>query len=127
MQRQEDLGVLLAQALQGDHLAPDGGHPRHDPELQALPDHVRADLLGAREQHRGHVRGLLGQTAVAGLDDAGLLLCDGRGGLPEVAGVVHRDRRTTATVASATLVASQVPPMPTSTTATSTGASANAA
>ena len=34
---------------------------------------------------------------------------------------------TTATCASATLVASQVPPMPTSTTATSTGASANAA
>ena len=35
--------------------------------------------------------------------------------------------RITATVASATLVASQEPPMPTSTTATSTGASANAA
>ena len=34
---------------------------------------------------------------------------------------------TTATCPSATLVASQVPPMPTSTTATSTGASANAA
>ena len=34
---------------------------------------------------------------------------------------------TTATCASATLVASHVPPMPTSTTATSTGASANAA
>jgi hypothetical protein len=33
----------------------------------------------------------------------------------------------TPTVASATLVASQVPPMPTSTTAASTGASANAA
>ena len=33
----------------------------------------------------------------------------------------------TATVASATLVESQVPPMPISTTATSTGASANAA
>ena len=34
---------------------------------------------------------------------------------------------TTATCPSATLVASQVPPSPTSTTATSTGASANAA
>ncbi len=34
---------------------------------------------------------------------------------------------TTATAASMTFVASQVPPMPTSTTATSTGASANAA
>ena len=34
---------------------------------------------------------------------------------------------TTATVPSATLVASQAPPMPDSTTATSTGASANAA
>ena len=35
--------------------------------------------------------------------------------------------RITATVASATLVASQEPPMPTSTTAASTGAFANAA
>lgn len=34
---------------------------------------------------------------------------------------------TTATPASMTLVASQLPPMPTSTTATSTGASAKAA
>lgn len=34
---------------------------------------------------------------------------------------------TTATVESMTFVASQVPPMPTSTTATSTGASAKAA
>ncbi len=34
---------------------------------------------------------------------------------------------TTETVASATLVASQVPPRPTSSTATSTGVSANAA
>ena len=49
-------------------------------------------------------------------------------GVAEVPLVVQADRRDDRDrAASMTLVASQVPPMPTSTTATSTGASAKAA
>ena len=80
-------------------------------------------------QHRGDLGRLLGEHGDrAGLDDPGLLDRDARpASSPRYCAWSTAIGRTTATVASATFVASQVPPMPTSTTAASTGASAKAA
>ena len=56
VQRQEHLVVPRAQPLQGHHLATHRGHPRDDPELQALPRHGRADLGRLPQQHLGRLR-----------------------------------------------------------------------
>ena len=130
VQRQEHLVVPRAQALQGHHLAADrrapGTRPRtrcprgprwHRPRRRCRSS-TSADLGRLLGDHRDR----------AGLDDAGLL----DGDLPRACrrGRTRGRRRSAAPRrprASATLVASQTPPMPTSTTATSTGASANAA
>ena len=50
VQRQEDVVVPAAQALEREHLPADGGHPRHDAELHALTGDGGADLGGALDQ-----------------------------------------------------------------------------
>ena len=52
VQRQEDVVVPAAQALEREHLAADRGHPRHDAELHALAGDGGADLGRALDQQR---------------------------------------------------------------------------
>src|ERR1700722_16099798 len=128
VQRQEDIGVHPAKALQLQHLPADGDLSAQHRELGVLPGDrgIGANSLGHKHFHRlGHLLGddRDGVRCTVGRlgDDAGFLTGDPGDVLAEVFGVM------TATGASITLVASQRPPIPTSTTATSTGASANAA
>ena len=128
VQRQEQLVVRPGQPLQAQHLPADGDRAGQHPELGTLPGHGRADLDRAPDQHlRGLV--LLGRQHGdrVRLDDPGLLPGDLAQRVAEVGHVVQPDRRHHDDRPSATLVESQVPPIPTSMTATSTGASAKAA
>ena len=111
-----------------DPLAADGQLAADHAELQALPGDRGADLGRAAEQDlRGGGRLLGDDRDGAGLDDAGLLGGDLLDRVAELATWSMEIGVITATAPSATLVLSHVPPMPTSMTATSTGASAKVA
>ncbi len=98
---------------------PTAGTRDDDAELDALADHGGADLGGARAAAPRRPRALLGEHGDrAGLDDPGLL--DGDLARACRRGTARGRRRPAAPrppSASATLVASHEPPMPTSTTA----------
>ncbi len=138
-QRQVDLGVLPAQALDADLLPADGDPALEQAELGALAATVASTSTARRTSASRAPAGCVGEHR----DDVGPGTPSSVGGaglmMPafSVAMVATSGPRysawssdtgvTTATRASATFVASQVPPMPTSTTATSTGVSAKAA
>ena len=92
-QRQEDLLVLAAQALQAHLLPADGDPPLQHAELGALAGDDGLHLDGPAHQGVERARLLVGQHGDrVGLDDPGLLAGD-RGDVgPEVLGVVERDR-----------------------------------
>ena len=78
-QRQEDLLVLAAQALQPHLLAADGDPPLEHAELGALAGDDRLDLDRAAHQRVERARLLVGEDRDrVGLDDPGLLPRDGR-------------------------------------------------
>ncbi len=129
VQRQEQVGVLPRHALHG-HLLPAERHAAaHHAELRALAGDGGAALDRAAQQHLGRLGGLVGHHDVAALgEDAGLLLGD----LAPPSRPASRCGRAR----------SAAPPRPwrrrrwwrprcrrgpTSSTATSTGVSANAA
>ena len=126
-QRQEDLLVLPPRpcsrpADRRRRPAAPGRRTRCPPARRRLELHRAAD------QRVGRARLLVGQDRDrVGLDDPGLLARDGRDVGPRYSAWSSATGVTTATRASATLVASHMPPMPTSITATSTGASAKSA
>ena len=129
VQRQEDLLVAGRARPAASSSWPPTAGTRATTPISTPSRTTSAPTSRPSQQHLARLGALLGQHHdAAGLDDAGLLLGDRPGSVAEVA---RRGRRPPAgsppRSASTTLVASQVPPMPTSTTATSTGASANAA
>ena len=122
VERQEDVVVRAREALERDDLAADGGRAGDDAELHALAGHGRADLGGPLEQHGGDLGGLLGEHGDrAGLDDPGLLDRDRGRVVAEVLLVVDRDRQHDGDVGVDHVGRVPAPPIPTSTTATSTG------
>ena len=128
-QRQVHVAVDAAQPLQHELLAAEGDLAGEHAELESLAGHGRADERGALQQDlRGARPGCCAITAVA----PGLMMPDFSVAISSMVSPSHcmwsiAIGVITATAPSATLVASQRPPMPTSMTATSTGASANAA
>ena len=89
-QRQEDLLVLPAQALQAHLLAADGDPPLQHAELGALPRDDRLDLDRPADQRVERAGLLVGQHRDrVRLDDPGLLAGDGGHVGAEVLGVVH--------------------------------------
>jgi hypothetical protein len=126
VQRQVDVVVAAGQPLQGQQLAADRGGPGDDPELEPSRATVAPTSAQRQQQHLGRLALLLGQDdRRSGEDDPGLLRGElGQRGA-EQRHVVEPTGSTTAVPACTTLVASQAPPRPTSSTATSTGASAN--
>ena len=90
-QRQEDLLVLAAQALQPHLLPADGDPPLEDAELGALPRDDGLDLDRPPDQRVERAGLLVGEHRDGvGLDDPGLLPRDRRDVRPEVLGVVER-------------------------------------
>ena len=99
VQRQEDIGVHPAKALQLQHLPADGDLPAQHRELGVLPGDrgIGANSLGHKHFHRlGHllgddrdgVRRTVGRLG----DDAGFLTGDPRDVLAEVFDVIDADR-----------------------------------
>ena len=129
VQRQEDLVVHAAEALQGEHLPADRDRPAQHAELAALAGDGRADLGAAlQERPRGLLRPGRREITVAPVwmmpalaSAMSSIVSPSHSVWSSPIGVI------TQTPAWSTLVASSAPPRPTSTTATSTGASANAA
>ena len=126
-QRQEDLLVLAAQALQAHLLATHCDATLQHAELGALPRDDRLDVDGPADQGVERPRLLVGEHRDGvGLDDPGSSPAIVATSAPRYSAWSRSTGVTTATRASATPV-SHVLPMPTSITATSTGASANSA
>lgn len=133
---EEDVGVHTAQALKFELLSAYRDLASKHLELRAFTSDRGLHLDSTPQQYLHDFGSLLGddrdgvhrnQVLAALLDDPGLLLRDPGQVGAQVLGVIEADRVITATCPSITLVASQRPPRPTSTTATSTGASAKAA
>ena len=103
VQRQEDVGVHAAEALQFQQLPTDGYLPTQHRELGILARHRGVGANRLRQKHFHRLRhlpaddrdGVCRRRRLVLLlgDDAGLLAGDLRDGVAEIVGVVHADRR----------------------------------
>ena len=129
VQRQEQVVVVAAQAAHRELLATDRDVAGEDAEVVALEGERGPDLAGRARRSTSAASGSCSPTTATApaLMMPPFSVAISSTELPRNRSWSIAIGVTTATWPSTTFVASHEPPMPTSTTATSTGASANAA